>query len=433
MLPKALQSKEKFYEQSFVKSFGWYDDNDDVFIAMEYLPYGDLHKYLGSPLPESEGQHIVSQLLEGLHFMHDHDFAHRDLKPNNILVVREGPDWWVKIADFGISKRATEGLTALRTITGTPAFTAPEVFPFFRTADASNNSYTNAVDVWSLGVIAFLIPHQRDFIQRPEPLRPALETQKYYLPEVEQENYSPREVTILKPRRNSLDYSDFKPSASWSTQDQISVHESYTAIAVTAERAILAPNEGRVLRSQPVTPKYWNLQRELIGHSGMVHDVAFSLDGKQIASAGDNTVRLWDSATGAAGYTLNGYRSRIKAVVFSPDGKQIASAGDDTVRLWDSATGAASYTLKGYGGRVHTVAFSPDGKQIASGSFDQTVRLWDSATGAAGSTILHYGWVMAVAFSPDGKQIASGSNDGRVKLWELSDRDDELHKEQDTD
>ena len=48
---------------------------------MEYLPAGDLHKYLNSPLPEKEGQQIVSQILEGLHFMHDNRFAHRDLKP----------------------------------------------------------------------------------------------------------------------------------------------------------------------------------------------------------------------------------------------------------------------------------------------------------------------------------------------------------------
>ena len=68
-----------------------------------------------------------------------------------------GPDWWVKIADFGITKRATEGLTALRTRTGTPAFTAPEVLGFFQRGDESTDSYTNAVDIWSLGVITFLI------------------------------------------------------------------------------------------------------------------------------------------------------------------------------------------------------------------------------------------------------------------------------------
>ena len=75
----------------------------------------------------------------------------------NILVVSKGPDWWVKIADFGISKRATEGVTALRTQTGTPAFAAPEVLGFLSSGDISNDSYTNAVDIWSLGMIAFFI------------------------------------------------------------------------------------------------------------------------------------------------------------------------------------------------------------------------------------------------------------------------------------
>ncbi|MCJ1467811.1 hypothetical protein MMC07_006436 [Pseudocyphellaria aurata] len=67
------------------------------------------------------------------------------------------PDWWVKIADFGTSKRATEGLTVLRTVAGTLAFVAPEILVIYEQNDPSNASYTNAVDIWSLGVIAFLI------------------------------------------------------------------------------------------------------------------------------------------------------------------------------------------------------------------------------------------------------------------------------------
>lgn len=59
-----------------------------MFITMEYLPDGDLHKYLNSPLPEDEGQHIVFQILEGLDFMHDNGFTHRDLKPAVSLAVR---------------------------------------------------------------------------------------------------------------------------------------------------------------------------------------------------------------------------------------------------------------------------------------------------------------------------------------------------------
>jgi len=152
------------------------------------------------------------------------------------------------------------------------------------------------------------------------------------------------------------------------------------------------------------------------------HDVAEQPDGKLAASASrDETVRLWDSATGAAPRTLKGHWGRVYAVAFSPDGKLVASASwDETVRLWDSATGAARRTLKGHwAGVVYAVAFSPDGKLVASASADKTVRLWDSATGAARRTLEgHSGGVYAVAFSPDGKLVASASSDQTVRLWD---------------
>jgi WD40 repeat protein len=84
-----------------------------------------------------------------------------------------------------------------------------------------------------------------------------------------------------------------------------------------------------------------------------------------VSGSYDNTVRLWDAATGAPQQTLEGYSHSVSSVAFSPDGKQVVSgSGDKTVRLWDAATGAWQQTLEGYSHSVSSVAFSPGGKVL---------------------------------------------------------------------
>jgi serine/threonine protein kinase len=88
------------YEGCFVKSFGWYENEDCLYIAMEYLPSGELYKCLSdrSKLPEQEAQDITFQILEAISFMHVNDFAHRDLKPQ---VVPSSQNFWGPVTNPG--------------------------------------------------------------------------------------------------------------------------------------------------------------------------------------------------------------------------------------------------------------------------------------------------------------------------------------------
>jgi WD40 repeat protein/energy-coupling factor transporter ATP-binding protein EcfA2 len=163
------------------------------------------------------------------------------------------------------------------------------------------------------------------------------------------------------------------------------------------------------------------LRKTLRGHEDNVNSVAFSSDGKHLATASaDGTAKVWDAETGEALMTLTGHGDAVNSVAFSPDGKRLATGSDDkTAKIWDAQTGKELMTLSGHHDKVEEVAFSPDGKRLATGSDDKLAKIWDAQTGKLLMTLSgHTSSVNSVAFSSDGKRVATGSDDSNVKIWD---------------
>jgi WD40 repeat protein len=208
-----------------------------------------------------------------------------------------------------------------------------------------------------------------------------------------------------------------------------------------------------------VPPSSPQLLHTLEGHGDIVIGLAWSPDGKTLASGSyDNTIRLWDSegkvirsfdslggvtalewnpfgtrlasatrnrinvfnaATGVRQVVLSGHAGVVYCVAWSPDGRLIASAGEDrTVRVYRASDGDQLYILNGHQNRVTSVAWSQDGKTLASSSTDRTVKLWDVSSRKLRRTLTHPDSVATVSWSPSGKIVASGSD--RIRLWDAT-------------
>jgi eukaryotic-like serine/threonine-protein kinase len=411
-----------------VRVFDFGVEGKTPFLVMDYASNGTLRQRYprGSILPVSSIVSYVKQVAAALQYAHNQKLIHRDIKPENMLLESDDE---ILLSDFGIALVAQSSrYQSTQDVVGTVAYMSPEQI---------QGKPRPASDIYSLAIVVY------EWLSGTRPFHGSFTemcTQHMFAPPPPLNEKVPNissdveqvVITALSkdPHQRFMNVQAFATALEQAAQENlptfvkpVSSVPSSSSLPPTVLGTPFLPPTVAVTPPTRSIPKTGILLFSYSGHSRKVNFIAWSPDGKQIATASsDKSIHICDASIGRNISTYSGHSGPVNAIAWSTDGRFLGSASADrTVAVWDVATGAKVGSYRGHSKSVKTLIWLPDKIHIASYSDDKTIHIWDVTNGKMAHVYDRLPLEMKLmALSPDAQHIVWSKNDNVIFVKDIS-------------